>query len=71
MAMLAFWVKTIRAIFGVGDTKHLAQLMTRAETSPEYLADLSVRVTNLGSLLSVAREKRAWADLTAEFNLPS
>jgi len=57
--------------FGVGDTKRLAQLMTRAETCPEYLADLNAWVTKLSPLLSVAREKRAWVDLIAEFHLPT
>jgi putative glycosyltransferase (TIGR04348 family) len=57
--------------FDVGDTKELVQLMTRAETCPEYLADLSARITNLSPLFSVAREKQAWADLFAELQLPS
>jgi putative glycosyltransferase (TIGR04348 family) len=57
--------------FGVGDTKQLVQLMTRAETCPEYLADLSERVTNLSPLFSVAREQQAWADLIGELELPS
>ena len=57
--------------FGVGDTEQLVQLMTRAETCPEYLADLSARVTNLSPLFSVAREQQAWADLIGELELPS
>lgn len=57
--------------FGVGDTKQLAQLMTRAETRPEYLADLSARVTTLSPFFSVAREQQAWAGLITEFHLPT
>jgi len=57
--------------FGVGDTKQLAQLMTRAETCAEYLADLSARGSDLSPLFTVARERQAWADLIAEFHLPS
>lgn len=57
--------------FGVGDTKQLVQLMMRAETCPEYLADLSARVTDVSPLFSVGREKQAWADLITEFHLPT
>jgi glycosyltransferase involved in cell wall biosynthesis len=57
--------------FAVGDTRELVQLMTRAETCPEYLGDLSARVANLSPLFSVAREKQAWADLIGELELPS
>jgi len=56
--------------FGVGDTEQLAQLMTRAETCPEYLASLGARVTNLSPLFSVAREQQSWADLIGELKLP-
>jgi putative glycosyltransferase (TIGR04348 family) len=57
--------------FGVGDTKQLVELMTRAETCPEYYADLRAQITNLSPLFSVAREQQAWADLITEFHLPS
>jgi putative glycosyltransferase (TIGR04348 family) len=52
--------------FGVGDTKGLARLLTRAETSPEYLADLATRVCKLAPVFSPAREKQSWADLICE-----
>jgi len=52
--------------FRVGDTKQLAQLLTRAETCPEYLADLAARANNLVPLFSPAREEQAWADLISE-----
>src|SRR4030095_8177435 len=38
--------------FGVGDTKGLARLLMRAETSPEYLADLTTRVIKLAPVFS-------------------
>jgi glycosyltransferase involved in cell wall biosynthesis len=52
--------------FRVGDTKQLAQLLTRAETCPEYLADLAARANNLAPLFSATREEHAWADLISE-----
>jgi putative glycosyltransferase (TIGR04348 family) len=52
--------------FGVGDTEQLAQLLTRAETSPEYLAELRTRGVNLAPLFNPAREKQAWVDLISE-----
>ena len=52
--------------FRVGDTKQLAQLLTRAETCPDYLADLATRANNLAPLFSPAREEQAWADLISE-----
>jgi putative glycosyltransferase (TIGR04348 family) len=52
--------------FDVGDTKQLAQLLTRAETCPQYLAELRVRSKNLAYLFTPIREKRAWADLISE-----
>ncbi|HVS80492.1 MAG TPA: selenoneine biosynthesis selenosugar synthase SenB [Pyrinomonadaceae bacterium] len=54
--------------FGVCDTEELVQLMTRSETCPEYLADLSARVTNLAPLFSPPREEQAWADLICELS---
>jgi len=52
--------------FAVGDTNQLARLLTRAETSAEYLAELKAWVKNLASLFSAAREQKAWADLIGE-----
>jgi putative glycosyltransferase (TIGR04348 family) len=52
--------------FGVGDTKQLAHLLTRAETCPKYLAELRARGKNLAPLFSPAREEQAWADLISE-----
>jgi len=52
--------------FGVVDTKQLARLLTRAETSAEYLAELRARVKNLAPLFYPAREQKAWADLISE-----
>jgi glycosyltransferase involved in cell wall biosynthesis len=52
--------------FGVGDTEQLAEMLTRAETCPEYLAELRTRVKNLASRFSPAREQEAWADLLGE-----
>ena len=52
--------------FGVGDTEQLAEMLTRAETCPEYLAELRMRVKNLASRFSPAREQEAWADLLGE-----
>lgn len=49
--------------FGVGDTEQLSHLLTRAETCPEYLAELRARGNNLAPLFNPAREKQAWADL--------
>jgi putative glycosyltransferase (TIGR04348 family) len=55
--------------FGVGDTKGLARLLTRAETSPEYLADLGARGKDLVFLFNPAREEQAWADLIGELSV--
>lgn len=52
--------------FGVGDTKGLARLLTRAETSSEFLADLTARVSKLAPVFSPANEKQAWASLVTE-----
>ena len=40
MATLAFWARDYPGYFEVGNTRELAQLLTRAETSAEYLAEL-------------------------------
>jgi putative glycosyltransferase (TIGR04348 family) len=52
--------------FRVRDTKGLAELLTRAETCPEYLADLGARGKDLVFLFNPAREEQAWADLIGE-----
>jgi putative glycosyltransferase (TIGR04348 family) len=52
--------------FNVGDTKELAQLMLRVETSSEFLAELRDRVKSLEALFTPAREQKAWSDLKKE-----
>jgi putative glycosyltransferase (TIGR04348 family) len=54
--------------FEVGDTAQLARLMTRAETSPEYLAELQTWSNRLAVLADPAREEQAWSDLISEFS---
>jgi putative glycosyltransferase (TIGR04348 family) len=54
--------------FGVGDTKRLARMLTRAETCPEYLAELGARGKKLAPLFNPAREKQAWSDLISELS---
>jgi putative glycosyltransferase (TIGR04348 family) len=54
--------------FAVGDTKQLAQLLTRTETCSEYLVELEARVNNLAPLFSPLREEQAWADLIYELS---
>ena len=53
-------------LFDVGDTEQLAQLLTRVETSAEYLNELRARVKNLAPLFIPARELRSWANLIGE-----
>jgi putative glycosyltransferase (TIGR04348 family) len=53
--------------FAVGDTRQLARLLTRAETSPEYLAELKAWGKSLARLADPAREEQAWSDLISEF----
>jgi glycosyltransferase involved in cell wall biosynthesis len=52
--------------FEVGDTSQLARLLTRAETSPEYLAELRTWTKSLAPLANPAREEKAWSDLIGE-----
>ena len=52
--------------FEVGNTKQLARLLTRAETSPEYLAKLKASTKGLAVLVDPSREKQAWSDLIDE-----
>ena len=55
--------------FEVGDTRQLARLLTRAESSSEYLAELKARTESLASLADPAREERAWVALINEIRL--
>jgi putative glycosyltransferase (TIGR04348 family) len=52
--------------FDVGDTAQLARLLTRAETSPTYLAELKAWGKSLARFTDPAREEQAWSDLVAE-----
>jgi putative glycosyltransferase (TIGR04348 family) len=52
--------------FDPGNTRQLAQLLTRAETSPGYLAELKTWSKSLAVLADPAREEQAWSDLVAE-----
>jgi glycosyltransferase involved in cell wall biosynthesis len=52
--------------FDVGDTKELAQLLRRVETSAEYLAQLRHQVNSLAVLFTPARELKAWSNLNKE-----
>jgi putative glycosyltransferase (TIGR04348 family) len=52
--------------FDVGNTTQLAQLLTRAETSPAYLAELKAWSKSLAVLADPAREEQAWSDLLTE-----
>jgi putative glycosyltransferase (TIGR04348 family) len=54
--------------FDVGDTTQLARLLTRAETSPEYLAELDAWSKSLAPLADPAREEKAWSDLIGELS---
>ena len=55
--------------FDVGNTTQLAQLLTRAETSPGYLAELRMWGKSLAVLTDPAREEKAWLALINEFRL--
>ncbi len=55
--------------FNVGDTTQLALLLTRAEGSSEYLAELKAGSRTLARLVDPAREEQAWADLIGELRL--
>ena len=52
--------------FDVGNTKQLSRLLTRAETSPEYLAKLKASTKGLAVLVNPSREEQAWSDLINE-----
>jgi putative glycosyltransferase (TIGR04348 family) len=53
--------------FDVGNTSQLAQLLTRAESSSEYLAELKAWGESLTRLVDPAREEQAWRALINEF----
>jgi len=55
--------------FDVGNTSQLAQLLTRAESSSEYLAELKAWGESLTRLVDPAREEQAWHALINEFRL--
>lgn len=55
--------------FDVGDTTHLALLLTRAETSPGYLSELKEWTKCLAPLIDPARELQAWSNLIQELHL--
>jgi glycosyltransferase involved in cell wall biosynthesis len=52
--------------FDVSDTRQLARLLNRAETSPEYLAELRGWIESLAFIADPAREEQAWSELLAE-----
>ena len=54
--------------FEVGNTKHLARLLSRAESSPGYLKQLQSSVKRLAVLVDPLREEQAWSDLINELN---
>jgi len=55
--------------FDVGNTSQLAQLLIRAESSWEYLAQLKEWVESLTRLVDPALEEQAWCALINEFRL--
>ena len=57
--------------FELGNTKELAQLLMRLETSAEYLATIRNRVKSLERLFSPVREQQAWSDLIGELQAVS
>ncbi|MGH9957081.1 MAG: selenoneine biosynthesis selenosugar synthase SenB [Pyrinomonadaceae bacterium] len=52
--------------FDVGNTRQLSKLLTRAETSPDYLAELKAWGKSLAHFVDPVREERAWFDLISE-----
>jgi len=52
--------------FAVGDTRQLARLLMRAESSPVYLEELTMHSRGLAMLVDSAREEQAWLDLISE-----
>ncbi len=56
--------------FDVGDTKQFTRLLTRAENSPDYLAELRARSNKVALLTDPAREVEAWSELLRELFPP-
>jgi putative glycosyltransferase (TIGR04348 family) len=54
--------------FAVGGTTQLAGLLTRAETSPRYLAELKAWSASLAGITDPAREEQAWSELIDELS---
>jgi putative glycosyltransferase (TIGR04348 family) len=54
--------------FAVGDAQGLADLLRRAETDPEFYADLRQRVERLAPLVDPVREREAWKRLLASLH---
>jgi putative glycosyltransferase (TIGR04348 family) len=54
--------------FDVGNTTQLARLLTRAEISPRYFAELKAWSKSLALLADPAREEQAWSDLLSELS---
>ena len=52
--------------FDLGNTRELAQLLMRLETSAEYLGTLRNRVKSLERLFTPECEQQAWSDLIGE-----
>ena len=52
--------------FQVGDTRGLAQLMAKAESDSDFLAQLQEHCSRLAPLFDPAREKASWMKLLAE-----
>lgn len=56
--------------FPVGDTRHLASLLQRAETDPEYYETLCTWCARLAPLVDPARERRSWEALLQKLCAP-
>jgi putative glycosyltransferase (TIGR04348 family) len=52
--------------FEVGDAAGLAELLTRCEAEPGFLAELHTRVAELRPLVDPARERASWRELLQE-----
>jgi putative glycosyltransferase (TIGR04348 family) len=52
--------------FNAGDTRRLAELLTRAENDAGFLAELTASVKNLAPNFDPAREEQSWAALIGE-----
>ena len=53
-------------LFGVGETRELARLMTRAEINTNFLRELRQRVKKLTGLFDPAKEEKDWSELLNE-----